>query len=58
MPIKHRLFFSNTRELRRSLQTFHRPTAIVRARRYAMATDEIFENLTRLRLQSRKATIK
>jgi hypothetical protein len=48
IPIKHRLFFSNTRELRRSLQTFHRPTAIVRARRYAMATDEIFEKLDQI----------
>lgn len=41
--IRHKL--GGRRELRLSLKTHHRPTAIIRARKYAMASDELYEKL-------------
>lgn len=45
IPTLIRSLFGGRSEFRKSLQTHHRPTAIVRARKVAMATDDIYQKL-------------
>lgn len=48
IPKQYRDLLDGKREIRRSLQCHHRPTAIVHARRYTASTDELFQKLQRI----------
>lgn len=46
IPKSFRPYFQNRRDIRKSLGTYHRPTAIKRARHCASSVDRVFDQLT------------
>ena len=48
VPKEIRPLLNGKREIRRSLKLHHRPRAVMLARRYAMATDDLFEKLRKI----------